>query len=175
MGSYRFEISNGRAGCQNKECKDKAVKIPKGELRVGSWVESERFQSYQWRHWGCTTPKVIENIITAWEELRSNETDYDVLDGWEDLPEDWQSKIRTALAQGHVDDEDWKGDLEVNRPGCTGFRMRAPRGKKAKEETSHDQPMPTIEGSDANGDSELSEKPKPKAKKATAKAVAESS
>jgi hypothetical protein len=61
---------------------------------------------------GCTTPKVIENIISAWEELRSNETDYDVLDGWEDLPEDSQSKIRSALAQGHVDDKDWKGVSE---------------------------------------------------------------
>ncbi|KAJ5137238.1 uncharacterized protein N7443_010466 [Penicillium atrosanguineum] len=176
MGSYRFELSNGRAGCQNKECKENAVKIPKGELRVGSWVESEKFQSYQWRHWGCTTPKVIENIANAWEEMRSNETDYDVLDGYEDLPDALQLKIRTALAEGHVADDDWKGDVEVNRPGCTGFRKRAPRGKNVKaEKVSHDQPMPTVEGSDANDDVEPSGKPKPKPKKAAAKAVAESS
>ncbi|KAJ5684057.1 PARP-type zinc finger-containing protein C2A9.07c [Penicillium maclennaniae] len=175
MGSYRFELSNGRAGCQNKECKDNAVKIPKGELRVGSWVESEKFQSYQWRHWGCTTPKVIENIANAWEEIRSNENDYSVLDGYEDLPDALQLKIRTALTQGHVADDDWKGDVEVNRPGCTGFRQRAPRGKNVKAEATHDQQKPTVEDSDANDDTEPSEKPKTKPKKATVKAVAESS
>lgn len=43
--------STGRAGCSNKECKDNKVKIAKGELRVGSWVENEKFQSWTWRHW----------------------------------------------------------------------------------------------------------------------------
>lgn len=52
---------------------------------------------------------MIENIANAWEEIRSNETDYNVLDGYEDLPDALQLKIRTALADGHVADDDWKG------------------------------------------------------------------
>lgn len=42
---------SGRAGCQTKECKDEQQKIPKGELRVGSWVDSENRQFWSWRHW----------------------------------------------------------------------------------------------------------------------------
>ena len=52
---------------------------------------------------------MIENIASAWEEIRSNETDYNVLDGYEDLPDALQLKIRIALAEGHVADDDWKG------------------------------------------------------------------
>lgn len=43
--------STGRAGCQNKECKDQKAKIEKGELRFGTWVDSQNFQSFFWRHW----------------------------------------------------------------------------------------------------------------------------
>lgn len=35
--------------------------------------------------------------------------DLDYLDGYEELPEDLQKKVRQALEQGHVDDEDWNG------------------------------------------------------------------
>jgi ubiquitin-conjugating enzyme E2 O len=35
--------------------------------------------------------------------------DYEQLDGFEDLSEENQEKIKKALEQGHVDDEDWKG------------------------------------------------------------------
>lgn len=45
------EASTSRAGCQNKECKDEKVKISKGELRFGTWIDTERFQSWAWRHW----------------------------------------------------------------------------------------------------------------------------
>jgi hypothetical protein len=37
------------------------------------------------------------------------EDDLDMFDGYEDLPDDLQQKVKKALEQGHVDDEDWKG------------------------------------------------------------------
>ena len=50
------EISpNNRAGCQNKECKDAKLKINRGELRFGTWVEfnvgDREAQGWKWRHW----------------------------------------------------------------------------------------------------------------------------
>lgn len=54
---------------------------------------------------------MIENIQQAYElgaGSDSNE-DYDVLDGYNDLSEEYQAKVRKALQQGHVDDEDWNG------------------------------------------------------------------
>lgn len=42
----------GRAGCKNKPCKDAGVKIQKGELRFGVWVElPDDRASFHWRHW----------------------------------------------------------------------------------------------------------------------------
>ncbi|OQD76176.1 hypothetical protein PENDEC_c005G02547 [Penicillium decumbens] len=201
MGSYRFvgpssgsgvdEASawhplapSNRSGCTNKECKDEKVKIAKGELRLGSWIENERFQGYQWRHWGCVTPKVIENITNSWKEtLPSEEPDYSLLDGYDELPEDVQLNIRTALTQGHVDDADWRGDLEVNRPGKTGFRVRGAAKKAKEKKATLEQKTATTEGSDANDDTDAADKakakakpkPKPKPKKAAAKDVPESS
>lgn len=58
---------------------------------------------------------MIENIVTAWKEiLPSEEPDYTVLDGYDELPEDLQLKVRTAITQGHVDDSDWKGVSQPN-------------------------------------------------------------
>jgi hypothetical protein len=31
------------------------------------------------------------------------------IDGWDELPVEYQDKIREALEEGHVDDEDWNG------------------------------------------------------------------
>ncbi|KAH1714129.1 hypothetical protein KXX60_004343 [Aspergillus fumigatus] len=135
MGTYRLEAaSTGRAGCQNKECKEEKIKIGKGELRLGTWVDTERFQSFFWRHWGCVTPKIIANLNEAVEEASGDSKDLDAIDGFEELPSEYQEKVRKALEQGHVDDEDWNGDPEMNRPGMTGFRKRAPKKKKADEE-----------------------------------------
>ncbi|RAK84371.1 zf-PARP-domain-containing protein [Aspergillus costaricaensis CBS 115574] len=135
MGAYRLEqASTGRAGCKNTECKNQGIKILKGELRHGSWVDTERFQSYFWRHWGCVTPKIIANMVeTVGEE---GERDWSALDGYDELPEDLQEKVRRAIEQGHVDDEDWKGDVELNRPGKTGFRKRVT--KKDNDETAEE-------------------------------------
>ncbi|OJJ44311.1 hypothetical protein ASPZODRAFT_769959 [Penicilliopsis zonata CBS 506.65] len=136
MGSYRLEeASTGRAGCQNKECKEAKIKIAKGELRLGSWVDTGNFQSWYWRHWGCVTPKVITNLSETLDEVSGADgKDFSELDGYEDLSSENQEKVRKALEQGHVDDEDWKGDPDVNRPGKTGFRKRATPKKKKEEE-----------------------------------------
>ena len=37
------------------------------------------------------------------------EGDLEYLDGYEDLDEDLQAKVRKALEDGHVADEDWRG------------------------------------------------------------------
>ncbi|KAL4921935.1 hypothetical protein BDW62DRAFT_98950 [Aspergillus aurantiobrunneus] len=139
MPSYRIEhASTGRAGCQNKECKDNKVKILKGELRFGSWVDNNQFQSFFWRHWGCVTPKIISNINELIGE--GDERDLDMLDGYEDLSPEIQGKIERALQQGHVDHEDWRGDREMNVPGGTGFRVKTTKKKaKAADKEEKDQ------------------------------------
>lgn len=37
------------------------------------------------------------------------EDDLDLLDGYDELPPEAQEKVRRALENGHVDDEDWRG------------------------------------------------------------------
>ena len=50
--TYRIEISpNARAGCKASDCKDSAIKITKGELRMGVWVAFQEHGSWHWRHW----------------------------------------------------------------------------------------------------------------------------
>lgn len=78
---------------------------------------------------GCTTPKVLENIKSAWDEMQggSGEKDYSLLDGYDALSKEYQLKVRNALEQGHVDNEDWKGvsltaarihSNQLTAPGC---------------------------------------------------------
>ncbi|KAL2863679.1 uncharacterized protein BJX67DRAFT_241480 [Aspergillus lucknowensis] len=147
MPSYRVELARtGRAGCTNKECKDNKVKIPQGELRFGSWVDTERIQAFFWRHWGCVTPKIVSNIKELVGE--GDDRDLDLLDGYDELPSEMQEKVVRALDQGHVDDEDWKGDPEMNEPGKSGFRVRTPRKKAAQasdkgEESQEEEPIKT--------------------------------
>lgn len=55
------------------------------------------------------SPKIIHNIMEQVGEDIDLDEDIDVLDGADEL-ESWaQDKIKKALRQGHVDDEDWKG------------------------------------------------------------------
>ncbi|KAF7586641.1 hypothetical protein BBP40_008532 [Aspergillus hancockii] len=141
MVSYRLEqASTGRAGCQNKECKDQKIKIAKGELRLGSWVDTDRIQAFFWRHWGCVTPKIISNLVELVGE--DEEKDYEQIDGFEDLSQESQEKIKKALDQGHVDDEEWKGDVEMNRPGKVGFRKRVSKKQAAAEDSESEEKSP---------------------------------
>ncbi|KAF2274147.1 zf-PARP-domain-containing protein [Westerdykella ornata] len=122
---YRIELSpNARAMCKNKECKDAGVKIQKGELRFGTLVTIEEHTSWTYKHWGCVTPEQIKNVQSFIDG------DMDLLEGYEELPQEEKDKVDFAIKNGHVPDEDWKGDIEKNRPGMKGFRVNAPRKKK---------------------------------------------
>ncbi|EEQ84288.1 hypothetical protein RJZ56_003027 [Blastomyces dermatitidis] len=135
MPTYRIEeASTSRAGCKNKECQEKKEKILKGELRLGTWVDTENFQSWAWKHWGCVTPRQIASI----QEIVGDERDCTLIDGYDEISVDNQEKFREAVAQGHVSDTDWKGDVEVNRPGKSGFRVRV---SKEKKDTYDDAPQ----------------------------------
>ncbi|KAL8738274.1 MAG: hypothetical protein Q9181_000909 [Wetmoreana brouardii] len=128
--AYRVELATSkRAGCKNAECNKNKIKIDKGELRLGVWVTYRDGQSsWAWRHWGCVTPAQLAGIQDALEG------DMEMFDGYEELPADLQEKVKQAVDQGHVDDDDWKGDLEQNRPGKRGFRSPAAKMKKKEAE-----------------------------------------
>ena len=49
------------------------------------------------------TPQVLNN----WKE--TSEMDMDLVDGYNELPEWAQQKVKRALEQLHVDDDDWNG------------------------------------------------------------------
>lgn len=96
---YRLEYaSTSRAKCKGpRPCAGST--IDKGELRVGSMVDFRGNTSFAWRHWGCTTEKIISNMKNQFSE--SSE-----LDGYEDLKPEDKQKVDTAWKSGHVAEED---------------------------------------------------------------------
>ncbi|PLW11425.1 hypothetical protein PCANC_21286 [Puccinia coronata f. sp. avenae] len=100
MTGYRVEYaSSGRAKCNGrKPCQGTA--ISKGQIRFGTWVTIHEKGSFKWRHWGCLTSSVLQNV--------SNELEgkIDELDGIEELESADQEKIKKAFQDGQVDPGD---------------------------------------------------------------------
>ncbi|KAK3110404.1 hypothetical protein LTR53_015337 [Teratosphaeriaceae sp. CCFEE 6253] len=136
LADHASEIAKtGRAGCQAPHCKKQDIKIEKGEIRQGVLVTIQEHQSMKWRHWGCVTPEVIHN----WKEASGD--DMDMVDGYDELPTDVQAKVERAFEQGHVDDEDWNGDIEMNRwTGKTkqGMFVKTPKSNKNAKKSEDD-------------------------------------
>ncbi|KHJ35347.1 putative zf-parp type zinc finger protein [Erysiphe necator] len=145
--SYRVEVaSSGRAGCQSTDCKKAGTKIGKGELRLGTWVDiPDRGGSWRWRHWGCVTGKILQNIRNTLDHNGSGDYTWDALDGYYGADEksslehfpDLQDKVRRVVTQGYIDSEDFKGDPEMNKLGCAGLRSAASKKKPEKNKDSH--------------------------------------
>lgn len=68
---------------------------------------------------GCVTPVVLANVIkNVFEKDKlTGDEDFDLIDGWEELPEKYQDDVREALIQGHVQDDAWKG-VSCNHPSA---------------------------------------------------------
>lgn len=59
-----LEISpNNRAGCHEAACKKDSVKILKGEIRFGSWVEIKEHGSWSWKHWYVTCLRTCSFVL----------------------------------------------------------------------------------------------------------------
>lgn len=103
--------------------------------------------SSAWRHWGCTTPKVITGMKAMFNEASE-------LDGYEDLTPEDQEKVNQAWIDGKVADED------------IPETARKPGGAAGEDDEEEEKPKkkraaPKKKAEDANGDEE--EKPKKKA------------
>ncbi|KAI0674578.1 poly polymerase and DNA-ligase Zn-finger region-domain-containing protein [Trametes maxima] len=96
---YRLEYaSSSRSKCNGpKPCK--GTSIGKGELRFGSVVDFRGNTSFSWRHWGCVTPKIITNMKNSFDEA-------DELDGFDDLNDEDQDRVKKAWEEGHVASDD---------------------------------------------------------------------
>ncbi|KAI5810866.1 hypothetical protein BZA77DRAFT_254168, partial [Pyronema omphalodes] len=125
----KTEISGtNKAKCKSTVC-DKSV-ITKGDVRLGTWVEIKGHGSFQWRHWGCVTAKVISNLKEAALDTNGEFTT-DLVDGFPDLDAETQEKVRSAIEAGNVADEDWKGAPGGNLPN-------PPKAKKSSAEDNED-------------------------------------
>ncbi|KAK7203736.1 hypothetical protein BZA70DRAFT_58475 [Myxozyma melibiosi] len=148
--SYRIELaSSARAACRSAWCKTTGEKIQKGELRLGVFVTVGEHQAYQWRHWNCVTPQVMENIKKSLDNLP------DDLDGYSELDADKQQEVAKALEDGHISDDVYKGDVSLNRLGA-----KKPRASKTKKEgKAEKQETAKEEAADEETGKEKSEKP----------------
>ncbi len=135
---YRLEYSpNNRAGCKGpKPCA--GTKIKKGELRLGTLVEIQGNQSFHWKHWGCSSAKVLRNI-----QEKEGITDPNDLDGYEDLLPIDQARVQRAFVMGHVAAEDIPESArikpsDIDEAGSASQTVKSPASAPAPQPTTTD-------------------------------------
>jgi hypothetical protein len=79
------------------------------------YLENIFLKQYAYLNRGCVTPKQIENLI------ETSGGDTEMVDGYDELPEEYQEKVKFALKNGHVPDEDWKGVSTLNEEAAEGL------------------------------------------------------
>ncbi|KAG5974805.1 hypothetical protein E4U58_002480 [Claviceps cyperi] len=85
MPQYRVELSgNNRAGCKDSICSKEKIKITKGELRFGTWVEIQNHGSWSWKHWGCVSGSQLQSLQEQCDK-GNGEWNFDTIDGYEEL------------------------------------------------------------------------------------------
>ncbi|KAE9365328.1 zf-PARP-domain-containing protein [Stipitochalara longipes BDJ] len=177
--SYRVETAKtGRSGCSVKACKEAGIKIDKGELRFGSWVEGPDFSSWSWRHWGCVTGKQLQNLRVALADPdQPDGYNWEMLDGYEgDEPSslvhhpDLQKKVRRVIMQGYIDPEDFNGDPEMNQLGKKGLYLTDAQKRKMEEVAI----KAAADAEDAENTKPAKAKAKAKAKRGRAKVESDS-
>lgn len=107
--------SSARALCQDTHCKKDGAKIPKGELRFGTWAAYQEDRgSWKWKHWyaPCSNPVFCTALINLSArgcisglqmqqayELCDREGDgnlqFDFLDGYDELEYVWTVPLST--------------------------------------------------------------------------------
>ncbi|KAI9245709.1 hypothetical protein EDC94DRAFT_628077 [Helicostylum pulchrum] len=94
--SYRLEYAKSdRSTCNGPKssCPSEDYSIGKGELRLG--VEVLNIHGIKWRHWYCTTPKVLENMKSDFREPSG-------INGWQDLRPEDRERVQRAWEEGEI-------------------------------------------------------------------------
>jgi hypothetical protein len=67
---------------------------------------------------GCVSGKTLQHVRDNLTRpgASAGEYDWDFLDGLEDMPEAEKNKIKLAITEGKIADEDWKGVSAVWHP-----------------------------------------------------------
>lgn len=142
---YHIEYAkSGRAKCKGpkKTCPSEDRSIKGGDLRLGSEIESTGFTGVAWRHWKCTTPKVLEHLsgLDSLEDLV----------GFSELHEEDQERVRKAVEEGHVsetegDDEEEKKEEEKPKAKPKASK-KASKKETNNEDASEEKPEPKKRG-----------------------------
>ncbi|SGY33748.1 BQ5605_C002g01539 [Microbotryum silenes-dioicae] len=138
-----------------------------GELRFGTVVDIMGRTSFQWRHWGCLTKTVLANVKNKIDKAED-------IDGFEDLREEDQERVKKAYETGHIAPEDIPESAKAK--GEEGDESPADEGRPAKEGHSSPNkraPAPKAKSKSKKAqaeDEEELEEEKPKKKKTAAPA-----
>lgn len=105
------------------------------------------FTDSVWRHWGCITKKIIENMKKSFEDASE-------LDGYEELKAEDQARVTKAWEDGEVADEDIPPSARKpeGEDGAEEKPKKAAKKAPAKKKAAED-----------GKDEEVAEKPKKKA------------
>lgn len=80
-----------------------------------------------WRHWGCVTPRIIDNMKNSFGEA-------DDLDGFDELKDEDQERVQKAWEEGHVADEDIPDS--ARKPAGNGEDDEDDEGEKKSKKKS---------------------------------------
>ncbi|KAL4246389.1 hypothetical protein ABKN59_009156 [Abortiporus biennis] len=150
-GTFKLEYaSSGRAKCKG-DCQEN---IGKDYFRIGTEVDFRGNKSFQWQHWGCAPATLIEKLKASYDDPES-------IEGFSDLKEAEQEKVRAAWEAGEIPEDD-KGPGE---PVASVKKKPAPRKKKADadEERPKKRAKKAKDEDDEDDEEEEEEKPKKKA------------
>jgi len=139
---YHIEYAkSGRAKCKGpkKTCPSPYRDIQSGELRLGSEIESTGFTGTAWRHWKCTTAKVLENLAT----LDNIEED---MVGFSELHDEDKERVKKAIEEGQVSEtegNDEKEEKKAEPKAKAKPRAKAKAKPEAKPEASSQAKAPS--------------------------------
>jgi serine/threonine-protein kinase ATR len=59
------------------------VKIIKGSLRFGTWVNIMDHGGWRWKHWGCVSGNQLESVRNS--AATGDGYDWDTIDGYDEM------------------------------------------------------------------------------------------
>ncbi|KAF2020122.1 zf-PARP-domain-containing protein [Aaosphaeria arxii CBS 175.79] len=121
---YKVDIATrGTAGCRDPGCKDKGIKILKGELRLGiATLWDGEYEAWVYKHWKCITKYDIDGAKERFEQ--------DSFDGLSDLPEEHKEVVLDSFEQGKA----------INPPAPPTPPAKKPKSKARKRKVDLSEP-----------------------------------